>query len=81
MLDKGSQSSGNAGGRLKWFIVAAVLGGVLGLGAHFLYGNSSKRVVRDLLSEPESPKIEQREGQELKAPTHRGKQSVEVKIK
>lgn len=48
--------------KLNWLIAAAILGGVLGLGAHLMYGKGSTMVIGKILGDMEDPKIEQSEG-------------------
>lgn len=46
-------SQQSTSGKMNWLIAAAVLGGVLGLGAHFLYGNRSSHLIGHLLDQNE----------------------------
>ena len=41
--------------RINWLIAAAVLGGALGLGAHFIYGKGSSQFLGQVFSQTEEP--------------------------
>ncbi len=47
--------------KLNWLIAAALLGGILGLGAHLMYGKGSAVMIGKFLGDIESPKVEQRD--------------------
>jgi serine/threonine protein kinase len=70
--------SGYRTNKMRWFMVAAVLGGALGLGAHLLYGNSSSVVISKLLNKDQ--KIEQSEGDNTEAPSNRGGQMIDAHL-
>ena len=60
-IDSPSQSTATVPSKLNWLLAAAVLGGVLGLGAHMIYGKGSTQVIGKLLGDIDQAQIEQSE--------------------
>lgn len=60
-IDSPSQSTPTVPTKLNWLVAAAILGGVLGLGAHLIYGKGSTQVIGKLLGEMDQATIEQSE--------------------